>query len=95
MIGTEVTSTTVRGESVEEDEKLHLRDGTASTATAGTGNSSTLQVAVLLQMPSPRHTEAQNDTGEELLGYQGELAIGIIEVPWTSEDCCSREITTS
>jgi hypothetical protein len=94
MTGTEVASTTARGESVEEDEKLHLREGTASTA--GTcSSSSTLQVAVLLQMPSPRHTAAQNDTREELLGYQGELAIGLIEVPWTSEDHYSRERTTS
>ena len=95
MAGTEAASTTVRGDSVEEDEKkLHLREGTVSTA--GTvGSSSTLQVAVLLQMPSPRRAEAQNDTREELLGYRGELAIGLIEVPWTSEDHYSRERTTS
>jgi hypothetical protein len=96
MAGTEAASTTARGDSVEEDEKVHLREGTASTAGTGTiSGSSTLQVAVLLQMPSPRHAEAQNDTREELLGYRGELAIGLIEVPWTSEDRYSRERTTS
>jgi len=94
MAGTEVASRTARGESVEEDEKLHLREGTASTAGTGTGSISTVQVAVLLRMPSPRHAEAQNDTREELLGYRGELAIGVIEVPWTSEDHCSRERTS-
>ena len=86
MAETESASTTVRGDSVEED----------TTSTAGTvSSSSTLQVAVLLQMPSPRHTEAQNDTREELLGYQGGLAIGRIEVPCTSEDQYSRERNTS
>jgi hypothetical protein len=77
------------GDSVEEeDEKPPLHEGTAGTDSSG----STLQVAVLLQMPSPRHSEAQNDTREELLG---ELAIGLIEVPWTREDPYSRERTTS
>ena len=78
------------GDSVEEeDEKPPLREGTAGTD----GSGSTLQVAVLLQMPSPRdRPEAQNDTREELLG---ELAIGLIEVPWTREDPYSRERTIS
>ena len=79
------------GDSVEEeDEKPPLRgEGIAGTD----GSGSTLQVAVLLQMPSPRdHPEAQNDTREELLG---ELAIGLIEVPWTREDPYSRERTIS
>lgn len=62
----------------EEKQQHHLREGTG-----GSSSRSTLQVAVLLQMPSPSHAEAQNDIRkEELLG---ELAIGLIEVPWTSE----------
>jgi hypothetical protein len=77
-------SSRVGGDSVEEDdeEKPRLREGGGRH----TGNSSsTLQVAVLLQMPSPSHAESQSGGGE-LLGYRGELAIGLIEVPWARED---------
>ena len=87
--GAEVASGTGGTSVEEEDEKPPLREGTAGTD----GSGSTLQVAVLLQMPSPRHhPEVQNDAPEELLG---ELAIGLIGVPWTTEDPYSRERTIS
>ena len=86
------------GDSVEEDdgeEKLPVRrEGRIGTST--TGSRSTLQVAVLLQMPSPRHgAQGQNLIRRELLGHQGELAIGLIEVPCTREQHYSRERTTT
>jgi len=63
----------------EEKQQHHLREGTGGSSSSRSSRS-TLQVAVLLQMPSPSHAEAQNDIRkEELLG---ELAIGLIEVPW-------------
>ena len=58
--------------------------------------SSTLQVAVLLQMPLPPPpsppspsnvvTEVQND-----FGVRGELVIGLVEASWTGEHPSSRE----
>ena len=72
--------------SVEEDEEEKLPDRREGTSTSTGGGGGTLQVAVLLQMPCPSHAEAQqNAISEELLGHRGELAIGLIEVPWTSE----------
>ena len=92
------------GDSVEEDdgeEKLSMREstGTGPGSDAGadtTGSRSTLQVAVLLQMPSPRHdAEGQNPIRRDLLGHQGELAIGLIEVPCPREQHYAPERTTS
>ncbi|KAH9956483.1 hypothetical protein BC827DRAFT_1270854 [Russula dissimulans] len=47
-----------------------------------------LRLAVLLRMPSPSHTEAAHSDVGGVSGcpVQGELAIGLIEVPWTGED---------
>ena len=73
----------------EEDEKrLALREGAESL----------LQVAVLLQMPSPPNcAEARNNVDEEALGssFRGELAVGLMELPWIREEHCSRKSTTS
>lgn len=77
------------GDSVEEEEEEKKCLSVQQTRQAATG-SSTLQVAVLLQMPSPsRHTvrEApQND-----ISVSGELAIGLVEASWTREHPSSRE----
>ena len=86
------------GDSVEdEDEKKRCPSVRQQMRQAATGSSS-LQVAVLLQMPSPPSntvTEAsQNDTS-----VRGELAIGLVETPWTREHPLSsregEETTTS
>jgi len=47
-----------------------------------------LRLAVLLRMPSPSHTEAARSDVGGVPGcpVRGELAIGLIEVPWTGED---------
>lgn len=73
-------------DSVEEEEEEEKRCTTASLSVLSqTAGNSTLQVAVLLRMPSPPSTshavmeEAQNDTS-----VLGELAIGLVEAPWTS-----------
>jgi len=65
---------------VEDEEKRSLSVQQMRQAATG---SSTLQVAVLLQMPSPPShtvTEAEND-----ISVRGELAIGLVEAPWTRE----------
>jgi hypothetical protein len=68
----------------EDDEKPRLREGGGGGTGSSSGHS-TLQVAVLLQMPSPNYAEAQSSAGEPL-GCRGELAIGLIELPWTRDD---------
>lgn len=73
---------------VQDEEKRSLSVQQMRHATTSSG---TLQVAVLLQMPSPPShtvTEAEND-----IGVRGELAIGLVEAPWTIEHhpSCSRE----
>ncbi|KAH9046838.1 hypothetical protein EDB84DRAFT_606506 [Lactarius hengduanensis] len=47
------------------------------------GNSENLQVAVLVAMPSPLHARRSHDGRSSL---RGELAIGLIEMPWIKED---------
>ncbi|KAI0251179.1 hypothetical protein BJV78DRAFT_1282688 [Lactifluus subvellereus] len=49
---------------------------------------SNLQVAILLAMPSPHRAKGHNDVNEEPTqsSFQEELAIGLIEVPWTREN---------
>jgi hypothetical protein len=88
----EVSSRAGRDSVEEEDEeKRCLSVRQVRQAATGSG---TLQVAVLLQMPTPppppSHTvtEAQND-----ISARGELAIGLVEAPWTtdSEHLFSRE----
>ena len=83
-------------DSVEEEDEEKRCVSVQQVRQAATG-SSTLEVAVLLRMPSPPShtvTEApQND-----ISVRGELAIGLVEAPWTREHPASRggeEITTS
>jgi hypothetical protein len=47
-----------------------------------------LQAAVLLAMPSPARAKAHDDVGEESqrCSFGKELAIGLVEVPWTRKD---------
>ncbi|KAI0266459.1 hypothetical protein BC834DRAFT_969485 [Gloeopeniophorella convolvens] len=48
----------------------------------------TLQVAILLAMPSPPHAKTHIDVDQRASSddpFQSELAIGLIEVPWTGE----------
>lgn len=76
-------------DSVEEEDEEKKCLSVQQMRQAPTGSSRTLQVAVLLQMPSrPSHivTEAQND-----ISVGGELAIGLVETPWTREHPSSRE----
>jgi len=73
----EVDGGKAEGEVVKEEQRLSDASGTNGS----------LRVAVLLRMPSPSCTEATpSDVGEvSECPVQGELAIGIIEVPWTRE----------
>ena len=67
----------------EENEKQLAHEGTESR----------LQVAVLLQMPSLNRAGTHNKVNEEAreCSVRDELAIGLMEVPWTSsEDHYSR-----
>ena len=57
------------------------------------GTESRLQVAVLIQMPSLNRAETRNEEAQEF-SVRGELAIGLMEVPWTGEDHHSRNSTT-
>ena len=72
---------------VQDEEKRSLSVQQMRHATTSSG---TLQVAVLLQMPSPpSHTVTES---ENEIGVRGELAIGLVEAPWTTEHpSCSRE----
>jgi len=76
-------------EEKDEDEKENEKQGHG----AREGMGGRLQVAVLLQMPSPNRAEK---VGEESLGYpvRGELAIGVMDVPW-AEDHHSLKRTPS
>jgi hypothetical protein len=84
-------------DSVEEEEEekryyLSMQEQQRRRQAGATGgSSSTLRVAVLLQMPSPSShtvTEAsQND-----IGVRGELAIGLVEAPWTRQHLSLREL---
>ena len=65
-------------EKEKEDEKQGAREGIGGR----------LQVAVLLQMPSPNRAEKVSDESLEC-PVRGELAIGVMDVPWTREDHCS------
>jgi hypothetical protein len=60
-------------------------------AAAAAGSSSTLRVAVLLQMPSPPSHTATTEVLQNDIGVRGELAIGLVEAPWTREHPSSRE----
>ncbi|KAI0302393.1 hypothetical protein B0F90DRAFT_211033 [Multifurca ochricompacta] len=52
-----------------------------------------LQIAVLLAMPSPSPVKVHNSVGRQRPGspFRDELAIGLIEVPWTREYLHSPE----
>ena len=88
MAGGELSSSAC----VEDDEEKHRCQMRESVATG----SSTLQVAILLQMPTPQPrprplsshtvTEVRND-----IGVRGEVVIGLVEAPWTSEHPPARE----
>ncbi|KAH9006119.1 hypothetical protein EDB86DRAFT_2871793 [Lactarius hatsudake] len=60
-----------------------LRKGKGSKHRGNSEGSSDLQVAVLVAMPSPLHARRSHDGRSSL---RGELAIGLIEVPWIKED---------
>lgn len=82
---------------VQEKEEENDEDETESKSErrgAREGIGGRLQVAVLLQMPSPYCAEK---VSEESLKcpVRGELAIGLMEVPWTREDHHSLKRTSS
>lgn len=57
------------------------------------GTVSRLQVGVLLQMPSLNRAGSVNEEAREC-SVRGELAIGLMELPWTSEHHYPRNATT-
>lgn len=71
----------------KEQQQQHLRDG----------DDSSMQVAVLLQMPTPGRAGLHNDVGEELLPcpVRDEFVIGLIGVPWAREEMLRLNGTTS
>ena len=53
------------------------------------GSASLLQVAFLVAMPSPLRTQIHDGVGQQQASestLRDELAIGLIEMPWISED---------
>ncbi|KAH9174907.1 hypothetical protein EDB89DRAFT_420339 [Lactarius sanguifluus] len=60
-----------------------FRKGKASRHRGNSEESSNLQVAVLVAMPSQLHARRSHDGRSSL---RGELAIGLFEVPWIKED---------
>jgi len=90
-VETEVPSSRAGRDCVEEENEekrcLRRREGHRAGSSHGT-----LQVAVFLQMPSPSPaspshtvTETRND-----ISVRGELAVGLVEIPWTREHTFSR-----
>jgi len=67
----------------DEDEKENESKSEKQGGLEGLGGR--LQVAVLLQMPSPNRAEKFNEESLEC-PVRGELAIGVMDVPWTRED---------
>jgi hypothetical protein len=87
---TEVSSRAGHGmDSVEDEDEKKRCPSVQQTRQAATG-SSTLQVAVLLQMPSPP-SNAVTEAPQNDISVRGELAIGLVETPWTREHPSLRE----
>lgn len=76
----------------DEDEKVDAHENEKRGAREGV--SGRLQVAVLLQMPSPNCAEKVSEVSLDR-PVRGELAIGLMEVPWTREDRYSLKRTPS
>jgi hypothetical protein len=76
----------------DEDEKVDAHENEKRGARKSVGGR--LQVAVLLQMPSPNCAEKVSEVSLDR-PIRGELAIGLMEVPWTREDCYSLKRTSS
>ena len=76
----------------DEDEKVRANENEKRGAREGVGGR--LQVAVLLQMPSPNCAEKVSDVSLDR-PVRGELAIGLMEVPWTREDRYTLKTTSS
>jgi len=74
-------------DSVEEEEEEEKRcpGSLPMQMREAVGSSSTMQVAVLLRMPSPPSHAVHND-----ISVRGELAIGLVEASWTREHPSSR-----
>lgn len=70
-------------ESGRASDAAALRKGKAGKHRGNNEGSSDLHVAVLVAMPSPHHARRSHDGRSSL---RGELAIGLIEVPWIKED---------
>lgn len=82
-------------EEEEEEEKDEDEKGQENEKRgAREGIDGRLRVAVLLQMPSPK---CAGKVSEESLEcpVRGELAIGLMEIPWTREDHYSLKRTSS
>ncbi|KAI0294429.1 hypothetical protein BC826DRAFT_1012318 [Russula brevipes] len=79
-----------RGAEIEDKDEPGQRQGDGVRQCTG----ESVQVAVLVQMPSPtRHYEANVESLAR--PFHGELAVGLIEVPWTREDHPAVRRTTS
>jgi hypothetical protein len=78
------------GDSVEEEDEEKRCLSMQQMRQTATG-SSTLQVAVLLQMPSPPPSHTVTEAPQNDISVRGELVIGLVEAPWTREHPPSRE----
>jgi hypothetical protein len=80
----------------DDDEGVEDKVNENEPRLAHQSTESRLQVAVLLQMPSPNHPEANNGINKHALcSVRGELAIGLMEVPWTREGHSPQSSTWS
>jgi hypothetical protein len=84
------------------EKKEESKDQNEKRRVCHEGMGSRLQVAVLLQMPSPNRAGTHNKLDEVLpleCSVQGELAIGFMNVPWAREGhdnhSLERERTTT
>jgi len=80
----------VEVEEKEEDEKEHENEKQG----AREGIDGLLRVAVLLQMPSP-NCAGKASEGSLECPVRGELAVGLMEIPWSREDHYSLKRTSS
>jgi hypothetical protein len=80
------------GDSVEEEDEEKKRCLPVEMMhQAAIGSRSTLQVAVFLQMPSPPRSHTVTEEAQNDISVRGELAIGLVELPWTGEHPSSRQ----
>ena len=91
---TRIGNDSVEEEEEENDEDEKEKEDEKQGVREPEGIGGRLQVAVLLQMPSPNRAERVSEESLEC-PVRGELAIGVMDVPWTREGHYSLKRTPS